>query len=419
MKNYDVAVIGGGITGVAAAVSAARLGVNVILIEKDGALGGAMNNSLVYPFMRYFTKIDGKLRALSAGIFTEMRERHRKYAYDKKTDLYQFFSPEHFKFTLDEMVTEAGVDVLFHAKLCEVSSEQKTVKSVKLATVSGLVEVTAKIFIDCTGDGQLLYLAGCDYQLGRLSDGYCQPMTTCFRMSGVDIKQFLKERPALQELYRKKQQDGEIKNPRENILTFEDIGEGILHLNTTRVIKLDPTDPLQLSKAEIEARRQIAEMENFLKQNCTAFANSTVISVAARIGVRESRKLKGEHILTVDELKNLTMFPDRIALGNYDVDIHNPSGTGTSHYYFEDGEYYSIPYRCLLPKEYENMLVSGRCLSATHEAQASVRILPIVATLGEAAGVAAATCVKTDRNTKEVDVSAIQDILRKNNAAID
>ena len=343
-----------------------------------------------------------------------MRKRHAKYSTDKHN-----FSPEHFKFTFDEMISEAGVDVLFHGSVFDVTTEDGKISSIKVATKQGVTEYASNLFIDATGDGQIFYLAGCDYQIGREDDGFCQPMTTCFRMSGVDIDAFYADLPRLQKLYKEKHETGEIKNPRENILVFNGIGTGILHFNTTRVIKLDPTNPLDVSRSEIMARSQIAEMEQFLKENCDAFKDSTIISIASEIGIRESRKLKGEHILTVEELKDCTKFDDRIALGNYDVDIHNPTGSGTEHYYFKAGEYYSIPYRSLLPKEISNLLVAGRCISATHEAQASVRIMPICACMGQAAGTAAAVCIQTGCNPHNVDVSAVQALLRENGAAID
>lgn len=418
MKNYDLIVAGGGLTGVAAAVSAAREGLSVLLVEKEGSLGGAMTNSLVYPFMPYWTK-DPKTeekKFLSDGIFSEMRKRHEKY---NTSDSLLNFKPEYFKFTLDEMITEAGVDVLFHGMIFEVLTDNKEIKFIKVAAKSGVIELQSKFFIDATGDGALFYLAGCEYQTGRDADGLCQPMTTCFRISGVDIEQFKIDKPMLQERYKQEQAEGKIKNPRENLLVFLKIGEGILHFNTTRIIKLDPTDTFAVSKAEIMAREQIAEVDDFLKRNSKAFKNSTIINIATEIGIRESRKLKGVHILTEEELKNCTVFEDSIALGNYDIDIHNPAGTGTSHYYFKDGDYYTIPYRSLLPKEYTNLLVAGRCLSATHEAQASVRIMPICACMGEAAGTAAAVALNTNTNAHTVDIHEVQNKLRKNGAAID
>ena len=418
MNKYDVIVVGGGLTGVAAAVSAAREGAEVLLVEQSGMLGGAMSVNLVYPFMRYWTKLPGseEIKNLSAGIFEEMCQRQSSYIPAENSTR---FKPESFQILLDDMVAEAGVQMLFHATLCGANVEGREIKSILLATKAGLMEVSADSYIDATGDGDLMAFAGCQFQLGREADGLCQPMTTIFRMSGVDIEAFKADRPRLKVLYSQFKEEGKIQNPREDILVFFGLGEGILHFNTTRVIKLDPTDPFAVSQAEMIARKQVYEMYRFLKENSTAFKNAAICSTAISIGVRESRKLVGEHVLTVEELKNCTKFPDAIALGNYDVDIHNPEGAGTSHYYFADGEYYTIPYRSFLPKELDNLLVAGRCLSATHEAQASVRIMPICATMGQAAGSAAAVAKQTGVCVHDVDITKVQALLRKNGAAID
>ncbi len=418
--RYNVVVVGGGLTGVAAAVSAAREGLTVLLVEKSGCLGGAISNCLVYPFMPYWTKpywgeAAKNKKYLSQGIFKEMKERHDKYVTDCKD---HEFNSEYFKIVLDDMTVEAGVTVLFHSVLVDVKKQGEKITAIEIIAKSQRITVEGDFFVDATGDGDLFYLAGCDYQLGRESDGFCQPMTTCFRMSGVDLDQFTEERPKLQELYKEKQSKGEITNPRENILVFFGVGEDVLHFNSTRVIKLNPTDPFDVSRAEVMARRQIHELVSFLKENSKAFDESALISIAVDIGVRESRKLKGVHILTADEIINCTQFEDSIALGNYDIDIHNPTGTGTSHRFFGDGEYYTIPYRSLLPKEFNNLLVAGRCLSATHEAQASVRIMPTCCCLGQAAGTAVAVAIKSNKNAHTVDVKEMQNKLIENGAVL-
>lgn len=405
MKTYNVVVVGGGISGVAAAVSAAREGLSVLLVEKFGSLGGAMSNSLVYPFMKY--SMNNRTVLLSDGIFTEMRNRK---------EAYQDTSWESYKFVFDDMVTEAGVDVLFHTSVFEVCSEDRKIKSVSIATKSGVIQVEADFFLDCSGDGELIAMAGCEYQLGRESDGFCQPMTTCFRVSGVDMELFEQDRSMLQQKYKEYRAENKITNPRENILVFTGLGEGILHFNTTRVIKHNPVDPVEVSRAEILARKQVHEMFCFLKECSKAFEHSTIISIANHIGVRESRKLKGVHILTAEEIKNCVQFEDAIAYGNYEIDIHNPTGTGTEIYYFKEGEYYQIPYRSLLPKEYDNMLVAGRCLSATHEAHSAVRIMPICACMGEAAGLACAAAYQTGADAHTVDIRIVQKKLRENGA---
>ena len=417
MEKYHLIVIGGGLSGVASAVSAAREGLKVLLVERSGCLGGAMSNNLVYPFVFFWATDENTKKRIyfSEGIFTEMREKAAEYERpESDTD----FKPEGFKVALDKMVQEAGVEVLFHSTMIGVDVDDDKIKSVKIALKNGITDIKADYFIDASGDGDLFYLAGCDYILGREEDGLCQPMTTCFRLSGVDLELYRKDLPMLQKKYKESRECGEIKNPRENILTMTGLGEGILHLNTTRVIKMNPTDPFELSKAEMIGREQVFEMVNFLKRHSKAFDNCTVISVANEIGVRESRKLKGLHILTADELVKCTNFDDAIARGNYDIDIHNPSGTGTNIYYFKNGESYTIPYRSLVAKEYVNLLVAGRCLSATHEAQAAIRVMPICACVGQAAGTAVAVALKSGADTHTVSVDKIREILKKNHANI-
>lgn len=417
MTHYDLIVAGGGLTGVAASVAAARQGLRVLLVERSGCLGGAMSTNLVYPFMKFMTPVNGEQKILCAGLLSEMHAREQ--VYDNSGTLKKF-RPEYFKLVLDDMVSEAGVDVLFHATLFELTTNERRVTGVRVAVApTGVLDFSADYFIDATGNGDLMAMAGCEYRIGRESDGLCQPMTTCFRMCGVDIPLFNEEKPHLQELYKAARERGEIKNPRENILTFSDIGPDVLHFNTTRVVKVDPTDAFGVSRAEMEARRQIHEIVDFLRKNSKAFDNATLISIAAEIGVRESRKLIGEYVLTADDLLQQRIFEDGIALGNYNIDIHNPAGTGTYIHYFKEGEYYSIPYRSLLPKEFDNLLVAGRCLSATHEAQAAVRIMPICACMGEAAGIAMAVAKHTNTNTHTLDVQELRRILRENGAAIE
>ena len=168
------------------------------------------------------------------------------------------------------------------------------------------------------------------------------------------------------------------------------------------------------------ARRQVREMVEFLKQeDFPMFRNAVLVSVASSIGIRESRKLKGVHILTADELMKPMHFEDTIALGNYPIDIHNPDGSGTDIRKLPPGTYYTIPYRCMLPKEFDNLLVSGRCIYATYEAQSAFRIMPTCAALGQAAGMAAALAKKTANTMHTLNVQVLREMLRKKGAVID
>ncbi|MBE7087629.1 MAG: FAD-dependent oxidoreductase [Clostridiales bacterium] len=423
MKKYDVAVVGGGFTGVAAAIAAAREGSNVILIEKGNAFGGAAVNSLVNPFMPYTTKIDGEVVSLSAGIFEKiakkLTERNATLTYITGRKLVEYsFMEEELKFILNDMVCEAGVDVLFHAYICKAEKDGEDIKKITVATKSGLMDIEADYFIDATGDAQLSYLAGVPTVLGRESDNLCQPMTLCFRLGNVDVEKFWATKKQMNEEYKEALERGEFINPRENVLAVKMPVPNVLHLNTTRVVKLDPTNPIDVSKAEIIARKQVYEVYEFMKKHGDGLENSYLMMTAPEIGVRESRKIVGDYILTETDARNCTKFDDAIAACNYDIDIHSPDGTGTSHYYFPNGEYYTIPYRSLIPKTVNNLLVAGRCISSDHGAQASYRVMSTVCCIGEAAGTAIGLAVKNKVDVRSVDVKELQRIIKDNGGFI-
>ena len=414
MKKYDVAVIGGGFSGVAAALAAAREGASVLLVEKGNCLGGAAAHCLVNPFMYYSTKIDGVRRDLAAGLFTTIHNKMQERDCMKG----ESFMEEEVKLLFNDMVLEAGVDLLFHAYLCGVTKKDGKIQSVSVATKKGVMEIQADYFIDATGDAQVSYLADCPTVLGREPDHLCQPMTLCFRLGNVDVKKFFASKPRLDAAHKQALEAGELLNPRENLLIFTMPVPNVLHFNTTRVVKMDPTDPVDVTRAEILARKQVEEIYELMKKNADGLEDSFLMMTAAEIGVRESRMIVGEHVLTEDDCRACTKFDDAIAACNYDIDIHNPEGTGTSHYYFPEGTYYTIPYRSLIPKGVSNMLVAGRCISSDHGAQASYRIMPTVCCIGEAAGAAAGLAVKAGCDVRGVDVKQLQTVLKENGAFI-
>lgn len=411
MKTYDLIVVGGGFSGTAAAVAAARGGASVLLIERANCLGGAAAGCLVFPYMNYHTTLNGERVALSRGLFTEINERLAAFnALDGAIDGCRFHD-EYLKIVLADMAEEAGVDLLFHTVLSDCTVSEGRVESIETVNKSGKTTFRAKYFIDATGDGDLCHLTGFPMRLGREPDHLCQPMTLCFRLSGIDADAFYAEYPKMQTLYQEFREKGKITNPREDILTFRPLTDGVIHFNSTRIVKRNPTDAFDLTAAELDARRQVLELFRFLKENFSSCKQAHLLSTATEIGVRESRMACGEYTLTEKDLKECKKFPDAVAYGNYDIDIHNPEGSGTSHYYFKAGEYYTIPYRSLIPKDSRNLLVAGRCISATHEAQASIRIMPIVTCIGEAAGSAAALAAKENLPVSEISVPALRETL--------
>lgn len=414
MKKYDVAVIGGGFAGVGAALAAARGGAKVLIVEKANCLGGAATNCLVNPFMPYWTEINGERVDLSAGIFKEIRARLEA----RQAMWGETFLEEELKFVLNDMVLEAGIDLLFHAYIFKANKRDGRVVSVSVATKSGEMQVEADYFIDATGDAQLAYLADCPTTLGREEDNLCQPMTLCFRVGNIDRDKFYASQSRLQKAYKESLAAGELINQKEDIFAFRYPINNVLHFNTTRVAKKNPTDPIEVTEAEIFARKQIEEIYAFMKKHADGLENSFLMMSAAEIGVRESRKILGDYVLTERDCVNCVKFDDAIAACNYEIDIHNPEGTGTSHYFFPKGAYYTIPYRCLIPKGAENMLVAGRCISSDHGAQASYRVMTTVCCIGEAAGAAIALAAKDGCGVRKIDVKQLQSLLKDRGAYI-
>ena len=300
MKKYDLAVIGGGFAGVAAALAAARGGAKVLIVEKSNCLGGAAVNCLDNPFMPYWTELNGKRVDLSAGIFKEIHDRlEARHAISGCT-----FLEEELKYILNEMVIEAHIDLLFHAYIFKAEKSNDGIASIKVATKSGEMSIEADYFIDATGDAQLAYLAGCSTVLGREPAHLCQPMTLCFRVGNVDVEKFYASKEKLMIAYRQSLEAGELINPREDILVFKTPIKNVLHFNTTRVVQKDPTSPVDVTEAEILARRQVYEVYEFMKKHADGLENSFLMMTAAEIGVRESRMIVGDYVLTEQDCRD-------------------------------------------------------------------------------------------------------------------
>ena len=414
--KFDVIVVGGGFAGSFAAIEAARHGADVLLIEKYNCLGGAAAFALVSPFMGYKTTMpDGEKKNLAGDLFLEVVEEAQRIAGTPAPPTVKtptLLDEEAMKLTLIRKALSSGVNLLFDTTVTSVNTDGGTIRSIKATCKAVEMEFTADSFIDATGDAELSAMAGCECSVGREEDGLCQPMTLCFRVGGVDKEKYLRIKPEISKIYKEWQKAGKIRNPREDVLCFPNYNEGVVHFNTTRVVRKSPTDPFAITEAEIEAREQAFEMINFLREAIDGFQNARILSTALQIGIRESRRVIGEYVLSESDLLSLSRFDDAIAVSNYAIDIHNPNGTGTVIKGFGPGEWYEIPYRCLIPKGKNNLLVAGRCISSTHEAQASYRIMPFCAEIGQAAGCAAAVAKKSGKTVRTVDVTEVREVLR-------
>jgi hypothetical protein len=443
--DTDVLVVGGGPAGLGAALGAVQAGARVILAERYGFLGGNATAALVMPLMSFHTQLPQKERRgattllptdhgpgepVVGGVLAKLLSRlvHVGGAIPPTlaTGYVVPFDPEWFKLVALDLLDEAGVQLLFHAFASGILGESK-VEGVVFETKSGPLAIRAKVTVDCTGDADVAVQAGTPTEVGR-ADGLVQPMTLMFRMAEFQraaFESYVKEHPTewrgvhgLWDLVRKATAAGELKLPREDILFFATPHEGEVSVNSTRVTRVLGTDVWDLSYAEWMSRRQMRQIAEFLKRYVPGFEKSYVMQSGVNVGVRETRRIIGDYQLSADDVLSARKFDDAIARGSYPVDIHNPDGKGTVLKRLPPGEAYDIPLRCLLPQNAEGLIVAGRCISGTHEAHSSYRVMPIVMATGQAAGVAAALAARRSARPREVPVGQIQNELVRQGASL-
>ncbi|HYD57525.1 MAG TPA: FAD-dependent oxidoreductase [Burkholderiales bacterium] len=439
----DVLVVGGGPAGIGAAIGAADAGARVVLAERYGFLGGNATAALVMPLMSFHTN-KGDRRAeprqgapllptdhgpgdpIIAGVLRRLLERLVSVGGaippSLDTGYVVPFDPEWFKLVALDMLDEAGVQFLLHSFASGVLGE-KAVKGAVFETKSGPLAVRAKVVIDCTGDADLAVQAGAPFEVGR-SDGLAQPMTLMFRMADFQKAAFdayVKENPqqwrgvhGLWDLVGQATRAGDLKLPREDVLFFATPHEHEVSVNSTRVTRVLGTDVWDLTYAECMSRRQMRQIAEFLRRYVPGFEKAYAVQSGINIGVRETRRIIGEYQLDANDVLSARRFEDAIARGAYPVDIHNPAGSGTVLKRLPPGEAYDIPLRCLLPQSTENLVVAGRCISGTHEAHSSYRVMPIVMATGQAAGVCAALAARAGKPPRDVPVHEVQlELLRQ------
>ena len=434
--DTDVLVVGGGPAGLGAAVGAAHAGAQVVLAERYGFLGGNATAALVMPLMSFHTQKPREPKPTSGallptdhgqgspvigGVLATLLQRlvHANGAIPPslKTGYVVPFDPEIFKLSALSLLDDAGVQFLFHAFATDVLNEQDR-SGVVFETKSGPIVIRARAIIDCSGDGDVAARAGAPYDIGREGDGLVQPMTLMFRMADFQhaaFKAYVKEHPdqwrgvhGLWDLVQQASANGELELAREDILLFATPHEHEVSVNSTRVTRVLGTDVWNLSYAEWESRRQMRQIVAFLRRYVPGFDKAYAVQSGVHIGVRETRRFHGAYQLTADDILQARKFPDVIARSAYPVDIHNPEGTGTILKRLPPGEAYDIPLRCLMPQKVERIIVAGRCISGTHEAHSSYRVMPVCMATGQAAGVCAALAVRHGTAPRAVPAADVQ-----------
>lgn len=441
----QVTVVGGGPAGVCAAISAARNGAKTLLIESSNCLGGMATTGGVNPFMTCFDK-DGN-QMIIRGLFEEIVERliekggaiHPKdvpagEAYSSYIILGHNhvtpFDPELLKVVLDEMCAEAGVQVLFHTSFVSPVVEGDRITGMVVSNKAGLQLVATDAVIDCTGDADVAFRSGVPCEMGDEASGRIQPATMFFRIGNVDTAKADADIEANRDnFYRKNginyrsfhwrvseaKENGDWNLQRVSIGMFRGVKVDEFNINTSRIMGVIGTDPVSVSAAEVEGRKQVQHIFAFLKKYVPGCENAVLMSTPAHVGIRETRHIKGDYILTSDELLAGSVPEDCILLAANSVDVHGRFGPMSNEYVAIDGNFYGVPYRCLVPQKINNLLVAGRCVSANSEAAGAIRVMPPCMGMGQAAGTAAAIALKSNVNMRDVDINELQNTLKEQN----
>ncbi|EAR10560.1 FAD-dependent oxidoreductase [Reinekea blandensis] len=447
VEQYDVVVVGGGPSGVMAAVQSARAGAKTLLIERGGFLGGSLTMMGVSPMMTFHNPGgDQVVFGLAQELVDKLiaMDASPGHVIDSITycSTVTPFDAEAMKIAMETMVIDAGADILYHSMLASVSFDQSRVQKVTVCNKAGLVDIVGQYFIDATGDGDLANQAGIMQKKGRETDEATQPMTMNLKISGVDVdriredvyanpdnyefdlgveegikrlketkrlslKAFSKTWPA----YRDQHQLG---IPREFILFFETNEPGTVVCNSSRIQGMDGTNPFDMTRAEVEGRRQCYEIFKFLKSEAIGFENARLVSTPYQVGVRETRRSIGDYVLTASDLLEQRPFDDVVAFGAYPIDIHSPDKIETVSTHLQPDHVYNIPMRTLFTGKVDNLVFSGRSISADHEAFAAIRVTPIAMSIGQASGAVAAVAARHHCAVNRVPYEEVKQALKEN-----
>lgn len=435
--EVDILVVGGGPAGIMAARAAAESGLKVMLIESRGYLGG--NLTLGLPILGYLGRKGNQVvEGLPQMLIDRLRARGKASEHKpcKNHVSLTIIDSEEVKDVALEMLEDVGVKILFYVFCSDVIKEGNDVKGVIIESKEGREAILAKTVIDCTGDGDVAFRAGVECHKGD-ADGGMQPPTLMFCMRGVNVQELrdaivnrpeefdmdvmpteqFKSGPFIVVGFRKKIEEAREKGysiPVARTILITGLADDEIWVNMSRVCGVDSTNPTSYTDGEITARMQNDEIERYLRDFIPGFENAWRDKVAAFMGIRESRVIKGKYVLTADDILSCRKFDDAVGVASYPVDIHHSHGDDCTMMWCPDC--YDLPYRMLVPEKVENLLVAGRCASMTHEAMASARVMSTCMVMGEAAGRAAKIAAEEGVPVSKVNVEAVREDLRENGA---
>lgn len=434
-KKYDIIVVGAGSSGICSALAAARMGKAVLLIESSSTLGGSNTLSLVGPLMGFHSGKRQVVKGIAQEIIDQLIKRNGTLGHiPDPLGVSSSITPVDAKCLtqvyFDLCQYEETLSIWFQSILSGVILDNGTIKAVVVSRKGDLVEVEASVFIDASGDGDLASMSGCRYHIGRAIDNMSQPMTMLFTVSGVNftsIRKFMNAHPdqfilrkgALDDSYTavsgyfnivdQAKKAGDFPIDRDRVLFFQGVHEGEALVNMSRVCGLSSLDCPQASAAQRLGHKQVDQIIAFLRKYIDGFQDVRLLDVGQSIGVRESRHICGLYTLTEEDVRNNASFKDSVAIGAFPIDIHDPWGR---ELFWEDSGpvCYDVPYRTMVVPDIANLLITGRCISATHIASASARITPTSMALGQAAGVAAA--MYENKDVKTINIGELQNKLK-------
>lgn len=428
-NKYDVIVVGGGIAGVSAAVRAGREGAKTLLIEHYGFVGGMSTAGMVSPFMKHQVNGDTLVKGVFQDIEKEMRKRNGM--------IDNGFYANTFRTAAYHLLSEANCSILFNSEIIKVNRIDNRIKSLTVLVENQQIDIEADVFIDTTGDAQILHLGDFPWVKGDESTGKLQALTLFFRMGNIDIQKatdYVKNHKddffkwmtydfdftkiisiaGYFSNVKKAIEEGRLNPDVEYIFftTLPESGEG--SFNTSNILGMDASTSESLTQAEMIGRNQVYQVVQILQNEIPGFENSYLLETAVQVGVRETRRAVGDYIVTGNDIKNGSKFDDAIARGCYGIDIHGQKDESSRMEDLEEGQYYEIPLRSLIVKDADNLLVAGRCISSTREGHSALRIMPTSAATGEACGALAALASKNNMKVREINPQEVREIVKHN-----